>query len=762
MEDNSRRKFLREISLTLGAIAFGKEIADAGPLFQKKDTLTRRRGGILKDVVDFRYSPASWQTTYCFPDDPHKSLIGKGGELLYGHRGKDAPYDEFARVVSVDLKDKEKRQWLSQSFDSPDVPIITTRYAWEDATMELTSFASNDPAEGRVDNLLIVLQANGTGNVRLTPEIRVRSGTGFDTENRPEATSRHKETGIVSFESGNKELFFIVDSAVDDDDDGEMHYFTLKGVDAKEGASEIYFVRFPQEGQAVDLLAKHLNSHEKLLADARDFWRAWEATDGKVSWNLWGAYQQFLTASARNIVQSREVKNGKPAMQVGPTVRPGLRVVDGHFMSEAARYLGRDNDADATLRSIWDLQDDTGAITASAGGTNYKDTAVAIYSLVRHAELTQNYDLLNELYPDAYKAMVYLRALRDSAISENTLNGKYRLVAGGFGDSGLRGEHSAEITSSLWTLLALKNLLEVSDRLSLYKASEIREFYGQQRASFIAMTRKEMVQHPSGFRYLPMLLKGDPLWSNPDQTLRPKPQTAQINMSHAIYPGMLFLLDDGIVKGHLELMKTVMQEEVPIETGWLNDRSAWTTNAAVAAQAFLFGGQSDIARKMFIGFLNHASPLLSWREEQPLKNSNLSKYAGDMPHNWASAECIRYLRHSLVLEDNKTLRLLEGVGEDDLADRRPMSLVSTPTRWGRVTLSHEPIDSKRWLTKFKREDFDERTMPPLASIEMPRRLPGRLHFDKATGTSAIKNGPRVIIDGKATMWEATWINPYIK
>ena len=33
--------------------------------------------------VDFRYAPPQWQAAICLPDDPHKSLVNKSGELLY-------------------------------------------------------------------------------------------------------------------------------------------------------------------------------------------------------------------------------------------------------------------------------------------------------------------------------------------------------------------------------------------------------------------------------------------------------------------------------------------------------------------------------------------------------------------------------------------------------------------------------------------------------------------------------------------------------
>ena len=34
-------------------------------------------------TVDFKYSPPEWQTAICLPDDPHKSIVNRNGELLY-------------------------------------------------------------------------------------------------------------------------------------------------------------------------------------------------------------------------------------------------------------------------------------------------------------------------------------------------------------------------------------------------------------------------------------------------------------------------------------------------------------------------------------------------------------------------------------------------------------------------------------------------------------------------------------------------------
>jgi hypothetical protein len=52
-----------------------------------------------QDTVEFRYSPPAWQAAICLPDDPHKSLVDKSGELLYGF-GRGGR--EFAKKGSLD------------------------------------------------------------------------------------------------------------------------------------------------------------------------------------------------------------------------------------------------------------------------------------------------------------------------------------------------------------------------------------------------------------------------------------------------------------------------------------------------------------------------------------------------------------------------------------------------------------------------------------------------------------------------------------
>lgn len=72
-------------------------------------------------VVDFRYSPPEWQTAICLPDDPHKSLVDRSGELLY-HYGQGGR--EFATRVGIEVL--PGAQWQKQELLSPCVPIVRT------------------------------------------------------------------------------------------------------------------------------------------------------------------------------------------------------------------------------------------------------------------------------------------------------------------------------------------------------------------------------------------------------------------------------------------------------------------------------------------------------------------------------------------------------------------------------------------------------------------------------------------------------------
>ncbi len=470
-----------------------------------------------------------------------------------------------------------------------------------------------------------------------------------------------------------------------------------------------------------------------------------------MDWTPPGRYGEFLVACARNIQQAREVKEGKATFQVGPTVYRGLWVADGNFILEAARYLGYDQEAQQGLETIWNRQLPNGGVFAGGGDEHWKETGIALFTLVRQAELANDWTYFRKMEPNILRAVGFIRDLREKARHEDSANGRYGLLPRGFADGGLGGVRS-EFTNTIWTLAGLKAATEAAEHLGLTSLSPARQLYTELRQAFFAAAKQEMRRHPKGFEYLPMLMKEDPQWEAPDPWDRPRPQQAQWALSQAIFPGRVFDRDDPIVKGHIELMQACTVEEIPAETGWLPHEGVWNYGAAFVAHVYLWAALRDRARMTFGGFLNHATPLYCWREEQPLQRSLVASYIGDMPHNWASAECILYLRHMLALEDGATLRLLAGFGDGELVGGDAWQLAQSPTRFGRVNLSLEPLDGHRgWHLRFERR----RGRQP-QRVELPTMLGSRYRLTGVKGASSRAEGSITLVSPDATTWEATW------
>lgn len=694
--------------------------------------------------IDFRYAPLSWQTAFCFPDDHCKSLVGERGEFRYGHPGPGKPIDYFPLVVEFSLlgiePDTNRQQWL----EDPATPIVHTLVIRPDGLLELTAFATRLPDEGRVDNVILDVRPRSRDEELVRPVITVRT---------KEKLRVKVESGVslVFLDSQPDMPFLMADCPLEHRDIGPGWILTLPAEVCSAGKPVSHLLRFPQERQTAESLRVRMKCPTSLLMDARTWWRSWNPFGGDVRWQLGGRHHEFLLACARNIQQAREERNGRLTFQVGPTVYRGLWVVDGHFILEAARYLGYDAEAQQGLEATWARQEADGGIFAGGGREHWKDTGIAMFTLVRQAELSGNWDYFRAMRRQVLRGVRFLASLRDKAKAEGSANGRYGLLARGFPDGGIAGLRS-EFTNTLWALAGLKAVVEAAERLHMTGLEEAKWLHdGLRQALSIAM-REEMRHHPRGFDYLPMLMKEDPQWSAESKWQQPRPQGAQWALSQAIYPGGLFERDDPVVRGHIALMQACTQEDVPVETGWIRHGGLWNYGAAFVAHAYLWAGVTDWARLTFAGFLNHATPLYCWREEQPLRGAMGAGYVGDMPHNWASAECVLYLRHMLALEDGQTLRLLTGIGDPELSAGTPSTLTASPTRFGRVSLSLEPLPrAAGWRLSFERHDG-----PAPGAVRLPAALGSRFVLAEVSKASLKRDGTSILVDPGAPSWTCMW------
>jgi hypothetical protein len=749
MSPVNRREFVA--GLIVSGTAAASPIPRDNSAGNRVDTPLPTPGIGPRTKIHFGYAPRHSQSTICFPDDPHKSIVGQAGDLRYGFaKALLVGMEDFATGVEFSLAgfqdDKVLRQWI----EAPGVPIVHTLIERPAATLELIAFATRHGGEGRVDNVLIAIKSND-GPVAVAAKLHIRTCEKLELENYNSSVATvifHETKAPLLVGARLGEAF---GRCVWWEEAGFTLY--LPHGEATREREARYFVRIPQENQTATVLRERLQEPEALLAEAREFWSQWKPF-GTTDWSYPEQHGEFLTACARNIQQAREVKNDRLVFQVGPTVYRGLWIVDGNFLLEAARYLGYDNEADQGLRSEWSKQADSGQVIAASGGEHWKDTAIAMFTLVRQCELKQDWSLFHELEPNVSRAIDFLIGLRDQARNGNSTNGRYGLLAPGFADGGIDGVRS-EFTNTVWTLAGLGAVAKAAKQQSIPSLDKkTAEFYKELYAALEETAKKEMVRHPMGFDYLPMIAHDDPSVNDPDPWNRPRPQTAQWALSHAIYPGLVFEKDDPIVRGHIALLQSCTQEDVPTETGWLWHDCLWTYNASFAAHVYLWAGLRDWAHRTFTGFLNHASPLYCWREEQPLQRALVGQDWGDMPHNWASAECVRYLRHMLALEDGQSLRLLEGITAAEIVGSGSGSdayvLRDSPTRFGRISLTFESTGARGWHLRFERARG-----PVPASITIPETV-ADLHFGNISGASHKRGTGRIELDPEAARWEAFW------
>jgi hypothetical protein len=137
-------------------------------------------------------------------------------------------------------------------------------------------------------------------------------------------------------------------------------------------------------------------------------------------------------------------------------------------------------------------------------------------------------------------------------------------------------------------------------------------------------------------------------------------QRGQWAFCHAVFPGRIFSNEDPLMRGTMNMLMCNEREGLVYETGWL-DKGIWNYFGSFYAHAWLWLGEGLKATRIMYAMANHSSPTLVWREEQPLKSSGSSAMVGDMPHNWASAEFIRMIRHIIALERGTELHLFEGL-----------------------------------------------------------------------------------------------------
>ncbi|MEQ8675306.1 MAG: hypothetical protein RLP44_21685 [Aggregatilineales bacterium] len=702
-------------------------------------------------TITHKYASSVTWSCIGHPDDPHKTLVDERGALLYDYVNSipaEGTY-WFNKVFSFGLVSPQPPLKITQITESAIHPFVKTTIEYAHATLELLAFGHE--------------QNNKRTDIVLWNVACADSQVAVDTAVWVDAHALGKAFVLPQGDTAPEDVYKDISSQQVYMLDAQHwahidSYFLVKPTlekysDASENGQTCAYISVPyalnlapgqhfgpvsrmktpiftaQAGKPIEGAFIFPVNHEgdagydlewakQALETERAFWASYpiqpfamHIPDNDV--------MDMVTACARNILQAREIKDSLPEFQVGPTSYRGLWVVDGHFILEAARYLGYEDAGEQGINALLRRVQPSGEIRQL--DFHPKETGISILTLIRQCELNDDWDRLASVWSVIQNGVTFIRHLREESKKRGEDAAEYNLMPATFADGGLGGERP-EYTTALWTLVGLQKAVEAAKKLG-YSDDEKRfqHEYDDLLAVFHEKAKRDMRTLDDGTPYLPI--------SMPDASsehvqipdfegevsayYRINPGTATWALAHAIYPGEVFAPDDPIVQNLCTLLDKIDDEEgIPANTGWIPHNAVWNYSASFYAHVWLYVGRPDKAIDYLYDFANHASPTRVWREEQSLRSATYEQLVGDMPHNWGSAEFIRLVRNLLVFERGNTLDLLLGLPPEWIKAGETIQLVTTPTRFGAVSLDLSFDESVNAVLKLTVET--QRTQQPEA------------------------------------------------
>jgi len=569
--------------------------------------------------------------------------IGQNKAAAFWFDAKDANNDgkiEIAVAAAPQAADKNtilNGLWVFAPEQKTDSDVLLAGKLNSIALARMKAVTPGGPTR---NDLILVHVSNNTGAARtLQPQLIVDTtlACAFQPEeqcvtvnDRETITSSLKMTGLA-------------------DEKQSRRVIQLEALSIPPGKSGSFFVLYSSGGSGVVEPAT-LNEALVCREQAMAYWEKAPLPFGRVQVPDAGI-QALVDSSIRNIWQAREIKNGLPTFQVGPTCYCGLWIVDGAFLLESAAMVGAGKEARAGVQYELDQQKPSGAFEVLSP-QYYKENGIVLWTCVRHAMLTQDKAWLESVWPKLEGAANYIKVLRQRSLEDATplddgLNPPGEIDGGLFNHPDFK---RAEFSNVHWNLFGLRAFIQAAHWLGKEDSAALwQKEYDDLYATFRKAAARDTVKDSKGNSYVPIFM------ANEGKEL---PQRAQWTFCHAVYPGQLFTKDDPLIASTMAMLEATEREGMVFGTGW-DATGIWNYFASFYGHAWLWQGNGRKAKDALYAFSNHAAPTLVWREEQSLHGEPFKK-VGDMPHNWASAEFIRLTIHLLALDRGDEMHLLEG------------------------------------------------------------------------------------------------------
>lgn len=408
--------------------------------------------------------------------------------------------------------------------------------------------------------------------------------------------------------------------------------------------------------------------------------------------------QSMIDASWRNLTQARELRNGKQAYSVGPTVYRGIYFADGAFMIEASALMNAIEEARNCIDLLAKYQLDPALSEQEVRFP--KKYGLFMFTVTRYAFLTGDKNWLNAHWKILTDCMHYIDSLRNYNL-KNPQAPNYGILPESAVDGGFW--MSNDYSNTQWCLGGMKWAIKAAKWMDRQKDVQVwQQQYDTLYASYMKIARKDIRKDDKGNDYLPVEINNEHNYP---------PQKGQWSFCQSVYPGQIF--DDDaearkIAEGTMQMLHDHREEGLVFNTGWL-DQGLWTYFSSFYGHAMLWLGRGNEVPQLLYDYANHASPVMTWREEQKPVGKGMEE-VGDMPHNWASGEFIRMVIHMIELDRGNELHLLEAFPRQWVFPGAVTALQNVLTPFGPVDI-RLAINSKGSAAQFQLNFRDKTRLP---------------------------------------------------
>jgi hypothetical protein len=154
---------------------------------------------------------------------------------------------------------------------------------------------------------------------------------------------------------------------------------------------------------------------------------------------------------------------------------------------------------------------------------------------------------------------------------------------------------------------------------------------------------------------------------------------------NTLFPCRLLPPDHDLLVGTIRRIESRLSPGgIPINTGWMPEGMWVAITLDNLAEAHLARGDGDAAARYLYPVLNHGTPFYTWCEERG-QEPGTAECSGDRQHLWTPVSVVRFLRDSLVMEEEDGLHLCSGIVREWLGSGEPLGIASAPTYYGCVS-----------------------------------------------------------------------------